>query len=211
MIMEQITDATLVPGIHETVQQANREAFQFLALQIRNQRLDRLLIERKQDLATGVQAFRNWKTQVTRHQRLRFFQEKVVLLEAAFRAHFEGVPETLRGDQGSASALAFDESVGGERGSMDHQAHIVWRVARQIQHLADACQHTCLWYILLRQHLDCVLLSFHLQHHIGECAANVRADSYFSIHIPKKALRKRSLCWSSAPVPSATMRPVCRT
>ncbi|MCY1450180.1 hypothetical protein D9M71_669660 [compost metagenome] len=52
-------------------------------------------------------------------QRWRQGDVDVVLLEAVFGAHFQGVAEAFGGDEGSARATALDQGVGGQGGAMD--------------------------------------------------------------------------------------------
>ena len=105
--------------VHVGMQQAHGDAVIASFLEFIRQRLGLGAVERNEHLAGGLHALGNHIAPVARQQRVRQFQVKVVLFEAAFGAHLDDIAEPLRGDEGGLCATPLDQRVGGERGAVD--------------------------------------------------------------------------------------------
>ena len=119
--------------IDEGMQQPDGDAFHPSLRQHRDQRLNRRLVQRQQDLPGVVQPLRHRQPQVTRHQWLRQHDVQIVLVVTAFVAHRDDVTKALRRDQRGAGALAFDYRVGRQRGPMNDQFDVARCDARGLE------------------------------------------------------------------------------
>jgi hypothetical protein len=166
-----------VGRVDEGVQEADRDAFDPLVAQRRNQRADGLLVERAQDRAGVVEPLGHRQAQVARHQRLGQGDAEVVLVVAALVAHREHVAEALGGEQGGACARALDHRVGGERGAVDDHAERGGANAGFVQDRPHALQHALLGRGWGRQGLDGVAAAGVFEREVGEGAADVHGEA----------------------------------
>ncbi|CAB3912355.1 hypothetical protein LMG3412_04810 [Achromobacter deleyi] len=138
---QQLADTAFVVGVGVAVQQADGHAFDAGTGQLAGQ-LDHLgLVQRRQHLALGVDAFGDAVAPGARHQRFGLVQEDVVLREAIFQADLDQVAKAGRRQQRGARALAFDQRIGGQRGAQDQQADLRPGQPCLVQQLFDALQH----------------------------------------------------------------------
>ena len=135
---EDIGDRFLVGGIGVAVQKAHGHALDRIGRQAGGERLDRREVERRQDFARRVHAFRHRQAPTSRHQRLRAVDVDVVLLEAVLEGHLEHVAVALGRDQGRSGTAAFDQRIGRQRGSVQHDADVTGLRLGPGKHLLQA-------------------------------------------------------------------------
>ncbi len=107
---------------------------------IPHQRLDRIRIERAQDVALRRHAFRQREAVLARHQGLGQAQVQVVLLETVLGPHLDHVAEALGRDESHARAGSLDQRVGDESGAVDDLSQVGKRHASRVRREADAFQ-----------------------------------------------------------------------
>ena len=175
-VLQDVADPSLVRRVDVGVQEADRGALDTLGGEPGGRGCDRRLVERQDRIARGVEPLGDGETPLPGHQRHRLLHVDVVLLETALRAHLDGIAETLGGDQRGARALALDHRVGGERGAVDDQRHLVRGDAARLHRLREALAHAFFGRVGCRQHLRREPLSPSLEHDIGEGAADIDSD-----------------------------------
>ena len=141
-------------------------------------RPDGIFIERPQHAAVSGEALGNADAPVARHERLGPSHVQVVLLEPVLVGHLDRVADALGREQRRASAAAFDEGVGGERGAVDEHLHIGGLDAGGCENRLDAVEHGIGRGLRGRQHLRGVQLTgtavgADFERDVGERAADV--------------------------------------
>ena len=126
------------------MQEADRDALDALAPHQPGGGADGGLVEREQDVALVVQAFRDGQAQVARHQGLGQAYVEVVLVVAALVAEGEDVAEARRREQRRARALALDDRIRRERRPVHHGAQRRSLDARPAQYQRHAVQDAAL-------------------------------------------------------------------
>ena len=92
--------------------------------EVLNECSGRIIVEGYQDGSVGSNSFRKREAIFPFNQWRRQLEVQVVLLEPTLRSHLNRVPETRSGDKGGASTGTSDESVGGQRGSVDKRSQV---------------------------------------------------------------------------------------
>src|SRR5688572_19606377 len=80
--------------------------------------LQRRFVERRHDPRTVSNALVDLEAQITRSQRLRMVDLKGVEMRPRLAADLQQITKTARGDDGDARALALDQGIGRNRGSV---------------------------------------------------------------------------------------------
>ena len=103
---------------------------------------------------------------------------EIVLIEAALVADIEHVAEALGRDQRRLGAAALDDGVGRKRRAVNEDvdiAHVGTRVGENETH---AVQHRLLRPLRRRQHLARLAILAHVQHDVGERAADINGKPH---------------------------------
>ena len=142
-------------------------------------------LHRQQHLAIGGDAFGHLEAQRARHQRLGALHVEVVLLEAMFVGHFEGIAESLGGHQRGLCALAFDQRVGGEGRAVDHQGEVGGGDAGLRQDGGGAFQHRAFRRVWRGQDLGGQRPVRQCEDEVGEGAADIDGQARgLAHHVP---------------------------
>ena len=163
--------------VGETVQEADRDAVDLLGDEAFGKPFNRGLVERRDDLALGIDALRHDKAQPARHQRRREVDIDVVLLKAVFVPDLDRVTEPLGRDEGGLGALTLDDRVGREGRAVDDQRQIPRGECRLEQDLADRRDDGALRRFRRGQNLNAEPLPAdgvrHFERDIGKGAADI--------------------------------------
>ena len=76
-------------------------------------------VERDQHATGLIEAFVDFSTQGTWHQRRRVFEEDIIDVVALLPADFQGIAKPLRGDQAGLRPFALDDGVGNQCSAVD--------------------------------------------------------------------------------------------
>ncbi len=138
--------------------------------------VDLALVQRDQHVAVSRQSFAQREAQGTRHQRLRPVDHEVVMIEPLLVTLFENVAESFGRDEGRPGALALDQRIGGERCSVDEDAHVGRSQPGLIEHQPDALDHAKFRRRRGGEDLAAPALGAGFEHDIGEGAADVGGE-----------------------------------
>ena len=177
---ENFTRPPLMRGIGVAVDEADRDGFIALGLQALRQPLQRGLVERFDFAPFGVDAPRHGKAILTRDQRRGQFDVEIILLEAALGPHFDDVAKTLGRDQRRARAAPLDQRIGGQRRAMNDKIDLVRAHPRLGADNRDAVENGLFRRGVVGQHFRRIKPAAHVQHDVGEGAADIRAEADFA-------------------------------
>ena len=176
-LVQHLADHPLVRAVDVGVQEAHRDALVARLAELLGQCPDLRPVEGHEDSARRVDAFVHDVAAVAREQRLRQDEVQVVLLEAALGAHLDHVAKALRRDQRRLRPAPLDQRVGGERGAVDDLPDRRGRGPRRRADPVHALDDRLLGRPVRGQHLRRGAPVRTLEHHVGEGAADVDAES----------------------------------
>ena len=165
--------ANFMIGIAVGVQKDDRHRCHVFVTQLSGEIMDGGFIERQQHVAVGVDPFRHFKAERTRHQGRRADHVQIVLIKTMPEGEFERVPEAGGGDECRTRSPAFDDGIGRERRSVNDEIDLLGPDAGLAEHLADAIDHPHLGGGAGRQNLPRGDAPRRFQHDIGEGSADI--------------------------------------
>ena len=174
---QDLADPALVAGIGIAVEEGDCEARNAEAVERRQQRQHRRLVQRLQHLARGIDALRHREAAEARDQGLRLVDEDVVLVVAPLIGDIEDVAETLGGDEGGDGALALDDGVGRQGRAVEEEVDLAGRDADLAQQLERAGDHRLLRRLGRGQQLARPALVAGLDDDVGEGAADIDGEA----------------------------------
>ena len=167
----------LMRPVHETMQEPNGNTLNRLALQHRDQRPHRRLVQRQQNPPGIVQPLRHRQPQMPRHQRLRQHDIQVVLVVPALIAHRQHIAKSLRRHQRRPRALTLDDRIGRQRRAVDHDGNIARRQPARRQHRPHPLHHPLFRRRRRGEHLDRRPPPVMFQRKVGESAADINGQT----------------------------------
>ncbi len=116
-------------------------------------RIDFLFIERLQDLATGADAFVNNQPVVTRNKRRGQHDIEIILLETAFRAHFNHIAKAPGCHECGFRTASLNQCIGGKRRSVNDSVDLIKLHSSIFSHFPNAFDDGIFGKCIIRQHL----------------------------------------------------------
>ena len=160
------------------VQQADGHALDALCGDGLQHRCDRRLIERDKGFAVDVEPLAHRQPPGAAHQRQGLDDVQIVLIEPAFRAHFQHVAEALGGHEQGLRAAPFDHGVCCQRRAVDDLVDVRKRDPGLCAGRGHAVQHGAFRFRAGGQQLGRMETTVAiLKGDIGECAADVDAEA----------------------------------
>jgi len=113
-----------------------------------------VICHRRLGAAVGGHPLGDLEAALARHQRRGMVELHVVHVRPGLAADLEQVSEALRGDQGHRRALALDQRVGGDRGSVADAGDVGGGDAVFGAHRAEPVEDCLLWIVRRRRVLE---------------------------------------------------------
>ena len=123
------------------MEKANRDALHVLGLERGKEGKHGLFIQRAKHPPLHIDTLGHGETSLARHQRLRFFEHQVILIEPGLVADLQHVTEAFRGDQRGDRPLALQNRVGRKRRAVNDQPHVAAIETGGFQRLRNACEN----------------------------------------------------------------------
>jgi hypothetical protein len=121
-------------GIEIGMQEANRDRSDAGSPDSRDGFAERSIVERRGDLAVGLQPFKHTKPALARHQRLRRRNTQIVTIALEAFTHFDHVAMALRRQQRNFGAFLLEQRIGRDRRAVDDAVGILEHIrARHLQ------------------------------------------------------------------------------
>ena len=134
-----------VHGVEVGMQKTNRDRARAGLLDGRDALVQRLGVERGEDIAVGLEPFQNSETAFARHQRLRWRRPQIIAVRLEALAHLDQVAVALGGQQRDLGALSLQQRIGRDRRSVNQARRCREQFAAgQVQSfgkLFEACHH----------------------------------------------------------------------
>ena len=175
---QNLGGAPFMLRIAKTVEKADGQALRRGRGDLRRGAREGLLVQGRQDVAGGVEAFHGRESQVSRGQWMWTPLVQGVEMGPVLAANFDDIDETGGGQQGRARAAPLQQRVGGDGRAM-HQFNVNCCVCAGRYRNAQACQpgqnRPALvgWRRRLLMHAQPAIFQ---QHKIGECSADINSD-----------------------------------
>ena len=184
MLFENPARLEFVAGLHETVEEAHGHGFDRFACHVFRGVLDSLAIEFDDLPAITIDTFGNADAQVPWNQHRGKGRAMVPHVLADATPDFQTVTETLRDEHADPRTGAFEHRVGGDGRAMNEGlASCEQRFgfhAETFRTRVERPQHALGGVIGCRKDLDDVKRAIGIkEHEIGECSADVYANSKF--------------------------------
>ena len=161
------------------MQEANRDGLDAVIDEAAQRGPHRVEIDRYDDAARSVDAFRDFAAVAARHQRLGEFEEKIVDIVTLLGPHLETVAKPLGGQKPDRNAAALNDGVRHEGGAVDDLVDLIERDAGLAGQFAEAVERGERGIVRRRQALverDAAALAV-IEHEVGERAADIEADA----------------------------------
>ena len=138
LLAQELAKALFMSGVGVRVQQTNRDAFYARRFERADRRCRRFFVERREHLAGRVEPFVDFEAQITRYQRNRPFEKKIVTFRPIAAADLVHVAKAFGRDQSRARALALEYGVDRYRRTVHEETRAGDVDTRPTQAIVDA-------------------------------------------------------------------------